>query len=138
VMPSISIQRGELGQPVPGLNGVLRDDVDRTLLRRGDVLFFLLEGYNLDADKALLERGEAKYGTWHTGLVHCSDGGEVRVIHARPDDRVTIEPLDAIAFDALVVLRLNNPVRSSAVTRPAHLLPSSLPASAPAAADRPR
>lgn len=117
VMPSISIRRGELGQPVPGLDGVLRDDVDRTRLRRGDVLFFLLDGYNLDADKPLLVRGDAQYGTWHTGIVHCSprqglpgaaDAGAVQVIHARPGDRVTIEPLDAIAFDALYVVRLGS------------------------------
>jgi hypothetical protein len=142
VIPSISIQRGELGQPVAKLDGVLRDDIDRTLLRRGDVLFFLLDGYNLDADKPLLVRGGAKYGTWHTGLVHCGDGGEVQVIHAKPGDRVTIEPLDAISFDALYVVRLSTPARSR--ERSSSSRPASTPAgpaaaaSSPAAADRRR
>jgi len=137
VLPSVSIQRGELGQPVAGLAGVLRDDVDHTLLRRGDVLFFLLDGYNLDADKPLFEHGQAKYGTWHTGLVHCNDGSAVHVIHAKPGDQVTIEPLAAIAFDALYVVRLTEPVRLPAASSSS---PAASPSgsSAPAAADRRR
>lgn len=106
VIPSVSIRRGELGRPVAGLDGALRDEVKPALLRRGDVLFFLLAGYNLDADQALFERTGTKYGTWHTGLVHCVDGDRVRVIHAKPGDRVTVEPLAAIAFDALFAVRL--------------------------------
>ncbi|MGC4122450.1 MAG: hypothetical protein QM765_49305 [Myxococcales bacterium] len=70
------------------------------------MLLFLLEGYNLAADTPLLTRGEAQYGVWHTALVHSVEEGQVRVIHAKPGDRVVIEPLDAITFDGLFALRL--------------------------------
>jgi spermidine synthase len=105
VMPSISARRGELGWPVPGLDGVLAADADTSRLQKGDVLFFLLDDYNLDADPPLLVHDGRRYGTWHTALVHGVTGG-VQVIHAKPGERVVIEPLAAIVYDALYVLRL--------------------------------
>ena len=108
VMPSISVARKELGRPVPGLDGRLREEIDRSRFRRGDVLFFLLEGYNLDADPPLLVRDGKAYGTWHMGLVDRA-GGRIDVIHARPGDRVRIQPLDAIPFDALFAVRHGRP-----------------------------
>jgi len=104
--PSVSIRRGELGRPVRGLNRVLRDEVRPALLKKGDVRFFLLEDFNLEADPALLVRDGRRYGTWHVGLVHGVEGGQVSVIHARPGDRVVIEPLESVMFDGLVALRL--------------------------------
>lgn len=106
VMPSVSAERGELGQPVPGLAGVLRAALRPDDLHKGDVLFFLAEGYNLEADRPLLERDGLRYGVWHTGLVHAVRAGAVDVIHARPGDRVLVQPLPEIFFDALYVLRL--------------------------------
>lgn len=109
VMPSVSIRRQELGRPVPKLDGVLRAEVDLGLLQKGDVLFFLLKGYNLSADPPPLTRGEDGYGVWHTALVHRVEEGPagrtVYVIHAKPGDRVVIEPLADISFDGLFVIR---------------------------------
>jgi hypothetical protein len=123
VQPSVSIRRGELGRPVAGLDGVRRTALRPELLLRGDVLFFLLEGYNLDADVPLLVVESERYGTWHTGIVHCRDGATVRVIHARPGDRVVIEPLDAIAFDALFAVRLDSERSRPAQSQPATTTP---------------
>jgi hypothetical protein len=106
VKPSVLVARRQLGVPVKGLAGVLAADLDRSLLRKGDVLLFLLKGYNLDADQPLLVRGEDKYGVWHTALVHGVEGDEVMVIQAKPGDRVVVEPLEAISFDGLLALRL--------------------------------
>ena len=105
VFPSVSVQRRELGRPVDGLAGVLAADADTARLRAGDVLFFLLEDYNLEADPALLVKDGRSYGTWHTGLVHSRDGVQVKVIHAKPGDKVLIEPLEAVEFDGLFVMR---------------------------------
>jgi hypothetical protein len=106
VVPSILVQRQELGRPVQGLDGILRQELDPKKLKKADVLFFLIKDANLDADKPLLIRGEDKYGVWHTGMVHDVSGDEVRVIHAKPGDKVVIEPLTAIEFDGLLAARL--------------------------------
>jgi len=105
-MPSENVKRRELGAPVEGLDGVLRDELDRALLKKGDVLFFLWEGWNLDADPPLHVSKDKRYGTWHTGLVHGRKDGKVQVIHAKPGEKVLIEPIDEISFDALFAVRL--------------------------------
>ena len=106
VMPSVSVREKQLGAPVPGLDGVLAASVNRSLFKKGDAIFFLLADYNLDADAPLFIAGEKKYGAWHTALVTSTAGGAIRVIHAKPGAEVTVEPLDAITFDALFVVRL--------------------------------
>jgi hypothetical protein len=106
VVPSVLIRRQELGQPVLGLDGILKDELDPGKLKKADVLFFLIKGANLEADKPLLVRGEDKYGVWHTGLVHHVSGDEVLVIHAKPGGQVVMEPLTAIELDGLFVVRL--------------------------------
>ena len=55
VMPTVNVKRGELGRPVKGLDGVLREKMDASKLAPGDVLFFLYEDYNLDVDGPLYE-----------------------------------------------------------------------------------
>ncbi|HCF59568.1 MAG TPA: hypothetical protein DFS52_16435 [Myxococcales bacterium] len=106
VFPSISVKRRELGDPVPGLSGVLREDLEMKLLQTGDVLFFMIAGWNLAADPSIYEKDGVQYGVWHTGMVHENRDGEAMVIHARPGDRVVIQPLSEITFEALYVLRL--------------------------------
>ena len=106
VMPSVCVRRNQLGRPVPGLDGVLRADLAKSKLKKGDVLFFLIKDYNLEADRPLWVKGQDKYGVWHTGLIHGRKDKQVRVIHAKPGDKVLIEPLDNIEFDALFVVRL--------------------------------
>jgi len=111
VMPSISVKRRELGDPVPGLDGVLREELDAAKLQPGDVLFFLLTDYNLDVDPPLLERDGKRYGVWHTGLFHGTAGEAHNVIHAKPGEKVVIEPIENIGFDALYVMRAPSPRR---------------------------
>jgi len=106
VKPSVCIRENQLGRPVKGLDGVLAAELVRGRLRKGDVLFFLLKDYNLDADRPLLVRGEDRYGVWHTGMVHGRRQNMVQVIHARPGEKVLIEPIDDIGFDAIFVVRL--------------------------------
>ena len=106
VMPSVCVRRNQLGRRVRGLDGVLRADLDQNKLKKGDVLFFLIKDYNLDADRPLWVKGQDKYGVWHTGLIHGRKDKKVRAIHAKPGDKVLIEPLDNVEFDALFVVRL--------------------------------
>jgi len=109
VMPARSAARGELGKPVPFLTGVLREEVDETRLQPGDVLFFLMQDYNLRVDRGFVLEGNKRYGTWHTGMLHSVEAGKARVIHAKPGERVLIEPLQRIDYDALYVLRWPEP-----------------------------
>jgi hypothetical protein len=88
------------------MDGILRDELDASLLRPGDVLFFLMEDYNLQADGPLLERDQRQYGTWHTGFFHSHVNGEHRVLHAAPGEQVRYDPIERIAFDGVYVLRL--------------------------------
>lgn len=106
VMPSICVRQNQLGRPVRGLDGVLRADLDHQKLKKGDVLFFLWKNYNLETDRPLWTQGDDQYGVWHTGMVHGRKDKVVQVIHAKPGERVVIEPLEDIDFDALFVVRL--------------------------------
>ncbi len=105
VVSSKLIEGEYFGKPVPGLNGVLRDKLDTGKLHKGDILFFMIEDYNLENDKPMLVEGRKKFGVWHTGIVHHVDNGRVVVIHAKPGAKVTIEPLDDISFEAVYVVR---------------------------------
>jgi cell wall-associated NlpC family hydrolase len=107
-LPSALVKNGQLGRPVPGLAGVLREELEPARLAKADVLLFMLKDANLDADKPLLTRGSDRYGVWHTGMVHSSGAEGVKVIHAKPGDRVVIENLEEVGFDALVALRLDS------------------------------
>lgn len=115
VMPSVSVRRQELGVPVPGLAGIPRDRLVITDLAPGDVLFFLLEDYNLAADSPLWVYDGRRYGVWHTGLVASVGSEGARVLHAKPGDKVIIEPLDLISFEALFVVR--GPPKDRTTTR---------------------
>jgi len=106
VMPTISVKRGEFGQPVPGLDGVLRKELEPTLFAPGDVVFFLLEDYNFDVDGPLHEQDGRRYGTWHTGFYYGLEDGIPQVLHAAPGEVVKIQPLQDIAFDALYAVRM--------------------------------
>ena len=106
VMPTINVKRGELGQPVEGVDGVLEADLDPSLLAPGDVLFFLMDGYNLEVDGPLYEKDGHRYGTWHTGFFYGLKNGEAQVLHAAPGEVVKIQPLRQIYFDALYAVRM--------------------------------
>ena len=114
VNPSELVSSGLLGQPAPGLDGVLRADLRPDALRRGDVLYLLLEEVEIP-DAPLWERDGRRYWPWHTGLA--LGGGDALVVHARPGDEVTVQPLAEIAFDALYVTRTSEPVAPEVINR---------------------
>jgi cell wall-associated NlpC family hydrolase len=106
VTPTVLVEQGHLGKPVAGMNGILASELDTTRLLPGDILFFLMEGYNLEADGPLLSRDSKRYGTWHTGLFYGLKADTPQVLHAAPGDQVLIGPLSAIPFDAIYVMRV--------------------------------
>ncbi len=97
------VDSGYLGKPVQGLDGVLRENLDPSLLHKGDALYFLIKGYDNPQDTSLLVQGGSEYRTWHTGLY--AGGSKKNVLHAAPGDKVRLQPLEEITFDALYVTR---------------------------------
>ena len=102
VNPSELVTSGLLGAPVPGLDAAPRDRVDLGVLRRGDVLYFLIEGYEIPDDPLWVRTDGARFWPWHTGI-YLGDG---LTVHASPSAGVAEQPLEEIAFDALFVTRL--------------------------------
>ncbi|MBI2666967.1 C40 family peptidase [Candidatus Woesearchaeota archaeon] len=100
------IENGSLGSPVQGLNGILAEEADLSLLQKGDVLFFLVKNYKPESkDDPLLLKGNEAYKTWHTALYAGKLGEQRMIIHAKPGDKVVKEPLSLDFYDALFVTR---------------------------------
>lgn len=106
VDPSKIVNSKMLGEPVSGLDGTLKPDVDTSLLRPGDVMYLLIEGYEIPDDPLLITE-TAKYWPWHTALY--VGGAEPTVIHADPGGVVKKQSLESMHFDALFVTRLAQP-----------------------------
>ena len=104
--PAPLVASGMLGQPLPGLDGRLRVEADLGLLRRGDVLYFLIAEREIPDEPLLVSQG-LRYWPWHTGLYVGED--EHQVLHAEPGGQVRLQPLEQIAYDALYVTRLAAP-----------------------------
>ncbi len=102
VNPSELVASEKLGATVPGLNGVLRDDLDPSLLRRGDVVYFLVKGREIP-DAPLLVRDDGSYWPWHVGI-YVGEGQDL-VLNAHPSHDVVRMPLEAVVWDALYVTR---------------------------------
>lgn len=100
--PSKLVASGKLGQPVTGLDGVLRGEVDTSLLRRGDIVYFLDKDRPIP-DDPLLERDGASYWPWHVG-VYVGEGDDL-VLNAHPRFDVVRMPLNDVRWDALFVTR---------------------------------
>ncbi len=67
VFPTRSVERGELGRRVAGLDPVSTEELDPSLLEPGDVL--LLVGFARNpAERAIGKLGERDTWVWHTGL----------------------------------------------------------------------
>ena len=100
--PSKLVASGKLGPPVPGLDGVLRGEVDPTKLRRGDIVYFLVKEQEIP-DAPLMQRDGARYWPWHVG-VYVGEGKQL-VLNAHPTFDVVRMPLDAVLWDAIFVTR---------------------------------
>ncbi len=101
VNPTPLVGSGLLGAPVPGLDAVLRADLDATQLQPGDVVYFLLANTPIPDDPLWTHDG-SPYWPWHTGM-YVGDG---RVVQAQPGGVVTEGLIEDVRFDALFVTRL--------------------------------
>jgi cell wall-associated NlpC family hydrolase len=96
------VDSGYLGHPVKGLDGVLAEDIDFDLFKPGDAIYFLDENFSNKDTPLLVENGR-EHLTWHTGLY--KGGPDHLILHAAPGDKVLIEAIDEVYFDALFVTR---------------------------------
>lgn len=101
VDPSKLVASGLLGQPVEGLDGVLRKDLDPAALAPGDVVYFLMANRRIE-DEPLWHHGGFPYWPWHTGLY----AGDGKVLQADPWDAVQETDLYEVMWDALYVTRV--------------------------------
>lgn len=67
VNPTEIVAKRQLGPPVPGLDGVRSADIDWSLLRSGDVIFFLGPSVNRN-EPSLVSLDEVPHWVWHMGL----------------------------------------------------------------------
>ena len=100
VNPSELVASGRLGAPVPGLDGKPWSPEQVAQLEVGDVLYFLVEGYEIP-DVPLVEDASGRWWPWHTGLY----AGEGQVLHAAPGGTVRTQPLSEVFFERLYVTR---------------------------------
>ena len=105
VLPSKLVKSGELGKPVEDIDGILREKIDYTQLKKGDIIYFLVTEKIYDTDVPLLEIDGIPYWVWHVGIYAGFDKKPM-VLHACPSDHVKIEPLEGIYFEAIFVTRL--------------------------------
>jgi cell wall-associated NlpC family hydrolase len=72
VNPTEIVSGRQLGAPVPRLDGVRTSDIDWSLLRPGDVLFFLGAQENV-REPSLVTLGEEPMWVWHMGIYTDAD-----------------------------------------------------------------
>lgn len=101
VNPSELVANGKLGVPVPGVHGVLREEVVLAQLMPGDVLYFLKPDYRIP-DAPLMTRDGVDWWPWHTGM-YIGDG---KALHAEPGGVVRVQELVDISWDGLLATRL--------------------------------
>ncbi len=108
VLSSKLVSGKKLGSPVKGLNGVLKNDIDYSKLKKGDILYFLVTTEIYDTDPPLVTIDSIPYYVWHMGIFAGFDTtGCPLCLNARPGDKVVIEPLGNIYFERLFVTRLD-------------------------------
>lgn len=66
VNPSEIIEKKQLGKPVEGLDGILSENVDASMLEKGDIIYLLIR--NRIEDKPLANLNGADYWPWHVGI----------------------------------------------------------------------
>ncbi len=84
VNPSEIVKNEQLGKPVKGLEGVLKENIDFSKLKEGDIIYLL--SLNKIGDKPLAKINGNKYWPWHTGIY--SNKKENLFLHAKPGYKV--------------------------------------------------
>lgn len=106
VFPSELVESRKLGEPVKGLDGILGDSIDYAQLEEGDIIYFLI-ATQVGNVGHFVEIDSAQYWVWHMGIfAGLDEQGMPLVLHARPGDKVVIEPMDDIFFEAIYVARM--------------------------------
>jgi hypothetical protein len=110
VDPRDMIRDPHLGNTVEGLSPILREELTddkRSLFEQGDLIYFLIEGYdqmlseNVGPRTLVTYIDEKSYGGWHTAL----SNGDFNILHAAPGSVVKHDYLFDVGFDALWVSR---------------------------------
>jgi len=107
VYPSKIIEKGQLGKPVKGLDGILTENVDASKLEEGDIIYLLCKGSIQDKPLAIIN-GE-NYWPWHTGIY--SNKKNNLFLEASPSYLKVIETPFSEILDE------NSPTRAIFVTR---------------------
>ncbi|MGQ9702021.1 MAG: hypothetical protein ACUVQT_06165, partial [bacterium] len=116
ICPTKLVKSKRLGSPVSGFDGILREDIDYIKLKKGDIIYFLTTTKINDTDPPLVQIDSILYYSWHMGIFAGLDTfGRPLCLHAKPNDRVVIEPLEEIYFDAIFVTRLGGTIESREV-----------------------
>jgi len=84
VNPSEIVKKEQLGKPVKGLEGVLKDSINFSKLEEGDIIYLL--STSEIKDKPLAKINGIDYWPWHTGIY--SDKKNNLLLHAEPGKKV--------------------------------------------------
>jgi hypothetical protein len=85
--PSGIIKNQQLGTPVQGLNGVLKEDIDFSKFKEGDIIYFLSE--RKIKDKPLAKINDKEYWPWHTAIF--SNENRYKILEASHNKGEVIE-----------------------------------------------
>lgn len=104
VKPSELVKNGKLGKSVEGLDGVLRDNINYELFKKGDIVYLLIKDFPIK-DEPLKIINNQKYRPWHMGLY---EGEKERLfLNANPmSGCVQSDPIEDLPFDAVYATRL--------------------------------
>ena len=94
--------RGPPPVHLSGMDAVVRSDLRIGELLSGDVLYYLLENYQIP-DAPLWQHDGVPYWPWHTAMY----AGNGMILQANPGDRVVRSPLEEMSFHALFVTRVS-------------------------------
>lgn len=95
VYPSEIIEKEQLGNPIKGLNGVLKENLDISKLEKGDIVY-LLTNSEIN-DKSLAKINGQEYWPWHVGIY--SDKEKNLFLEAKPGDMVMEHSFNDILKD---------------------------------------
>ncbi len=108
VYPSKLVKSAKLGKPINCLSGVLRKYLEPANLKIGDIIYFLITEKIYDTDIPLVNIDSIPFWVWYMGIFAGFDStGAPLCLNAKPGDKVVIEPLNNIYFDAILGTRLD-------------------------------